>query len=132
MRTHGTMEEPTEFLSESRQAMMSAALGETMSDACQVMEADSHRLDAAHPFARAMGERPHSVEHAVQRQLLGHPGLKFSSLVIRRVRDGVCLEGFVEATDGLSDVCQLARTVDGVNQVLNHLVVRQSVKNKRG
>ena len=71
-------------------------------------------------------DRPHQVEHAVRRHLLTHPNLRFSSLVIRRIRDGVCLQGVLDADPNAPDVCTLAQSVAGVRQVLNHLVVRQS------
>jgi len=69
-------------------------------------------------------EAPHRLEQAVQRHLLSQPELQFSSLVIRRIPNGVCLEGVLENNANL-DVCGLARSVAGVNEVLNHLVVRQ-------
>jgi hypothetical protein len=69
-------------------------------------------------------EAPHGLEHAVQRHLLAHPELRFSTLVIRRIPNGVCLEGVLEASANL-DICGLARSISGVNEVLNHLVVRQ-------
>lgn len=130
MRKHGSREEPARFHPESRQAVLNSAFGDApVEDARHEATGDSRRIASAHTFARCgMTPQPHGVEQAVQRQLLGHPDLKFSSLVIRRIRDGVCLEGFVEGSDGLSDACRLARTVDGVNQVLNHLVVRQPVQ----
>ena len=68
---------------------------------------------------------PHWVEHEVQHVLLSHPHLNFSTLVVRRLVDGVCLEGVLEADTDAPDVCGLARQVAGVEQVLNHLVVRQ-------
>ncbi len=74
-------------------------------------------------FRDAAPSRAHSVERQVQRKLLAHPRLRFSSLVVRRMPNGICLEGVITSTDG-SDVCQLARQVEGVNQVLNHLLVR--------
>ena len=44
--------------------------------------------------------------------------------MIRRIPNGVCLEGVLESeTD--HDICNLARSVAGVDEVLNHLVVRQ-------
>lgn len=67
--------------------------------------------------------KTHSIERQVQRKLLAQPNLKFSSLVVRRMPGGVCLEGVLEMTDG-SDLCKLARQVEGVEQVLNRLVVR--------
>jgi hypothetical protein len=76
---------------------------------------------------RAHGEpgAPHRLEQAVQRHLLSHPQLRFSTLVIRRIPNGVCLQGVLEHSVDL-DVCSLARSVAGVNEVLNHLVVRHS------
>jgi osmotically-inducible protein OsmY len=75
-------------------------------------------------------ETPHRLEQAVQRHLLSHPDLRFSTLVIRRIPNGVCLEGVLEdAAD--HDVCGLARSVSGVNEVLNHLVVRQKCTSDR-
>jgi hypothetical protein len=69
-------------------------------------------------------EAPHRLEQAVQRHLLSQPDLQFSTLVIRRIPNGVCLEGVLENNANL-DVCGLARSVAGVNEVLNHLVIRQ-------
>jgi osmotically-inducible protein OsmY len=69
-------------------------------------------------------EAPHRLEHAVKRHLLSHPELRFSTLVIRRIPNGVCLEGVLEHSANL-DICDLARSIAGVNEVLNHLVVRQ-------
>jgi hypothetical protein len=47
-------------------------------------------------------------------------------LVIRRIPNGVCLEGVLES-EGDPDVSGVARSVAGVNEVLNHLVVRRPV-----
>ena len=70
---------------------------------------------------------PHHIEQEVQRRLLAEPELRFSSLVIRRTPNGVCLEGVLEAEDDTPDVCALVRKVAGVDEVLNHLVVRRAV-----
>lgn len=70
-------------------------------------------------------EGPHDVCLEVRRNLLAHPSLRFSSLIIRRTRDGVCLEGMMDPPDGPTDVCDLAREVAGVNEVINRLLVRQ-------
>ena len=69
--------------------------------------------------------QPHRLEQEVQRKLLAHPRLKFSSLVIRRIENGVCLEGVLEADDDAPDVIGLAQKVAGVEEVLNHLVIRR-------
>lgn len=68
---------------------------------------------------------PHEVEQDVRRQLMAQPRLQFNSLVVRRIADGVCLEGVVETDFHRDDVGRLAGTVAGVNRVLNRLVVRQ-------
>lgn len=66
---------------------------------------------------------PHDVEAEVQRVLLGTPELEFTSLVVRRVPQGVCLEGVVHGKRQTDDVADLARTVKGVDVVINHLLV---------
>ena len=66
---------------------------------------------------------PHDVEAEVQRVLLGTPDLDFTSLVVRRVPQGVCLEGVVYGTRRTNDVADLARTVNGVDVVINHLLM---------
>jgi hypothetical protein len=71
-------------------------------------------------------DAPHGLEQAVHRRLRAQPGLRIASLVIRRIPNGVCLEGVLES-DADQDVCNLARSVAGVDEVLNHLVVRQPV-----
>jgi osmotically-inducible protein OsmY len=71
---------------------------------------------------------PHQVELDVQRALLAQPRLHFSSLVVRRINDGVCLQGVLEADADSPDVCTIAQRVAGVRQVLNHLVVAGGCK----
>lgn len=68
-------------------------------------------------------DQPHDVEAEVQRVLLGTPDLDFTSLVVRRVPQGVCLEGVVHSTRPSKDVADLARTVKGVEVVINHLLM---------
>ncbi|HXY33683.1 MAG TPA: BON domain-containing protein [Planctomycetaceae bacterium] len=72
-------------------------------------------------------DAPHRLEEAVHRRLRSQPGLRFASLVIRRIPNGVCLEGVLES-DAEHDICRLVRSIDGVAEVLNHLVVRQRVR----
>ena len=64
----------------------------------------------------------HQTELDVCRELLAEKGASFDSLVVRRIRDGVCLEGYVEFDDQPLDLTRIARRVAGVDQVLNHLV----------
>ena len=70
---------------------------------------------------------PHQVERDVRRELLSEPGLRFSSLVVRRVGYGVfCLEGVLETTGKLPDESCLELRIAGVDRVLNRLVVRNT------
>ena len=69
---------------------------------------------------------PHAIERQVCRVLTSHPGLSISSLVVRRLGDGVCLSGVVESTDDPAEVCRIAQQVTGVNEVINRLLVRST------
>ncbi len=68
---------------------------------------------------------PHRLEQEVRNRLMAEPSLNFTSLVVRRVRDGLCLEGVLEADDS-DDVSTLVRRVCGATPVLNHLVVHRT------
>ncbi len=68
---------------------------------------------------------PHRLEQDVRNRLMEEPSLNFTSLVVRRVRDGLCLEGVLEADDEV-DASTLVRHVCGATQVLNHLVVHRT------
>ena len=74
---------------------------------------------------------PHAMEANVRRKLLSEVGLNFSSLVVRRIPNGVCLEGVLEVGDRDIDVTSMARLVAGVEEVQNHLLVRQNASAKR-
>lgn len=65
---------------------------------------------------------PHRLEQDVRNRLMAEPSLNFTSLVVHRVRDGLCLEGVLEVDDA-DDVSTLVRQVCGATPVLNHLVV---------
>lgn len=69
--------------------------------------------------------RPHRTAFAVQNRLLHEPGLDFSSLVVRELPNGVCLEGVVSVEAGSPNIDSLVRLVSGVDNVLNRLVVRE-------
>ena len=68
---------------------------------------------------------PHRLEQDVRNRLMEEPSLNFTSLVVRRVRDGLCLEGVLEADDE-DDASMLVRQICGATQVLNHLVVHRT------
>lgn len=82
-----------------------------------------HSPDVAAPKRYA---GPHGIEKDVQRALLSEPRLHFSSLVIHRMPNGVCIEGIVEADDGSPDISRVAKRVAGVDQVLNRVLVTRT------
>jgi hypothetical protein len=59
----------------------------------------------------------------VRRALLSENGLDIASLVVRRVPNGVCLEGVIRVNGDDVDVCRAVRKLEGVGEVMNHLVV---------
>ena len=70
---------------------------------------------------------PHRLEQEVRNRLMSEPSLNFTSLVVRRVHDGLCLEGVLETeTDNADDASSLVRRVCGATPVLNHLVVHRA------
>lgn len=64
----------------------------------------------------------HLLEFDVQHRLRTVPGLDFETLVIRRVPDGVCLEGVLKSGEGDPDLTDLVRQVAGVTRVLDRIV----------
>lgn len=71
-------------------------------------------------------DAPHGVENQVRHALESRPDIKIQSLVVRRIPRGVCLQGTVVENDQGVDICGLVRAIDGVTEVLNHLVEYQS------
>jgi osmotically-inducible protein OsmY len=70
-----------------------------------------------------MSNDAHSIESRVRRELVANPGFSVSSLVVRRIPNGVCLEGVVQVHDDTADVDSVVRQVLGVKEVQNHLLV---------
>lgn len=65
----------------------------------------------------------HDVETDIHRELTAQPGMTVSSLVVRRMHNGVCLEGVVHLEDESLDICETVRRVAGATRILNRLVV---------
>jgi len=72
-------------------------------------------IDAAEPPA-------HRLEQRVYRELCRCGGVAYSAVVVRRLPNGVCLEGVVRGDSGSFDPSRSALSVPGVREVLNHLV----------
>lgn len=67
----------------------------------------------------------HNVETEVRRELLATQGVTVSSLVVRRLENGVCLQGVLRFDDAEFDICESVRKVPGISKILNHMVVCQ-------
>lgn len=67
---------------------------------------------------------PHFMEREIRRTLSSHPGLEVANLVVRRVPNGICLSGVIESCDEGVCVESLVQEVQGVDRVLNRLLVR--------
>lgn len=68
----------------------------------------------------------HEIEHLVWRELQSVPGAHFSSLTVRRVPDGVCLQGVMETDEDVAvDICDVVRRAAPVGTVVNQLVIRE-------
>lgn len=63
------------------------------------------------------------LEASIRRALLAEDGLEVASLAVRRLPNGVCLEGVIRVHSDDMDVCRAIRQIDGVGQIVNHLVV---------
>lgn len=88
------------------------------SESCDTMELSADDSVLLHP---------HRLEQDVANQLMSEPGLNFTSLVVRRMRDGLCLEGVLEIDDDDEDnVTSIVRRICGATEVLNHLVVHRA------
>src|SRR5690349_729909 len=67
----------------------------------------------------------HEYERDIQRRLLEAPGLHFSSLVVRRLENGICVQGVLETSGPHLDLGQIVREISGVENVVNQVVVRE-------
>ena len=65
----------------------------------------------------------HQLETDVRRALSAAHGMNIGSLVVRRLPNGICLEGVIRVSSDDFDVCSAVREIEGVGEVVNHLVV---------
>jgi hypothetical protein len=67
---------------------------------------------------------PHEVEGQIRSALLARPDMHFTSLVVRRTCDGVCLQGIMQVTEEVPDIAAIVKRVSGVENVLNQLLIQ--------
>ena len=68
--------------------------------------------------------QPHGIEKEVQRTIARQPGIQILSLTVRRLEDGVCLDGTLETDRPCPDFVDLLRQIAGIKKVVNRLRVR--------
>ena len=65
----------------------------------------------------------HQLETEIRRALCAENGVDIGGLVVRRLQNGVCLEGVIRVSSDDFDVCSAVREIEGVGEIVNHLVV---------
>ena len=63
------------------------------------------------------------LEAQVRRALCTENGVDIGELVVRRLPNGICLEGVIRVSSDDFDVCSAVREIEGVGEIVNHLVV---------
>lgn len=86
-----------------------------------------------HPTASRVAAQlvpePHSLERLVMLELRSR--FSFSSLVVRRTRDGVCLQGVMYWDEDAPDLTSTAQRIAGVEHVINQLVTVRQFSNEQ-
>ncbi len=65
----------------------------------------------------------HQLEAEVRQALSAGNGVDIGGLVVRRLQNGICLEGVIRVCSDDFDVCSAVREIEGVGEIVNHLVV---------
>lgn len=75
----------------------------------------------------------HEIEQLIWRELQSLSHVHFSTLTVRRVPAGVCLQGVVEAddADACVDIDCIVKRIANVETVVNLLLVRESARPTR-
>ncbi len=87
------------------------------------MAAKVHSTQSTSHFAREVLRSAHQLESDVRRALNAAAGLDVGSLVVRKLPNGICLEGVIHVSSDDFDVCSLVREIEGVGEIVNNLVV---------
>lgn len=85
-----------------------------------------HALPSSSPAKSASPLSSPGTIADIRRQLLAEEGLTFSSLVVRRVADCICLEGVLEIDTDDIDVDAAALRIAAGTSLRNQLIVRNA------
>ena len=87
------------------------------------MVAKNRSMELTPGAAPAVPSSAQQLESAVRRALNDSDGLDIGSLVVRRIPNGICLEGVIRVSSDDFDVCSGVREIEVVGEVVNNLVV---------
>lgn len=73
--------------------------------------------------AALISRSTHELDAEIRRALCAENGVDIGGLVVRRLPNGVCLEGVIRVSSDDFDVCSAVREIEGVGEIVNHLVV---------
>lgn len=74
---------------------------------------------------------PHAIERSIRKRLANESGIRFMELVVRRMPNGICLDGVIHTDGTCPDVASVVRQVANVEEVVNHLLVLPSTDEER-
>ena len=89
----------------------------------ETMAAKTQPAELTLRSAPAVSRSARELETDVRRALNAANGLDIGSLVVRRLPNGICLEGVIRVSSDDFDVCGAVREIEGVGEIVNHLVV---------
>jgi hypothetical protein len=92
-------------------------------DTEEAMVVETRSEEFAFHTRPAVPRSAHQLETDVRSALNAADGLDIGSLVVRRLPNGICLEGVIRVSSDDFDVCRAVREIEGVGEVVNHLVV---------
>jgi hypothetical protein len=87
------------------------------------MVAKTRSIESTLGSGPAVSRSSQQLETDVRRALNASDGLDIGSLVVRRIPNGICLEGVIRVSSDDFDVCSSVREIEGVGEVVNNLVV---------
>ncbi|MEQ8851314.1 hypothetical protein [Gimesia sp.] len=84
-----------------------------------------HPANTASRIAPRNFEAPHALECEIKHALAIDSDVCLNSLVVRRTKNGVCLEGVLEFDDECPDLSKRIQALTGVEEVINHMVMKR-------
>ncbi|MBC7968391.1 MAG: hypothetical protein H7Z17_21000 [Fuerstia sp.] len=87
------------------------------------MAANVQSTESTPGSSREVFRTAHQLESDVRRALNAAAGVDIGLIVVRKLPNGICLEGVIHVSSDDFDVCSLVREIEGVGEIVNNLVV---------